>query len=107
MSIADRICRMAGARKLLDMLQEECAELIQAASKTKRVMDEEETVDPAKTRAGMIEELADVENMILLIKRRLLNEDELTQVETTKFEKMTRYYKRLLKRRNRDARLDG
>lgn len=64
--IAAQIIRHYGAEHQKDILIEECAELIQATEKTRRVDDR-----PAYT-ADMIEEMADVQIMLWQF-RSLLN----------------------------------
>lgn len=107
MNSISEICRMVSDRKVLDMLQEECAELIQAASKCKRAMDGELSVDPRKARESLVEELADVENMVTLAMYKLLSPEEKAAVCCTEAAKMERYYKRLREMEGKHAGVDG
>lgn len=103
MNIIDKICRMIEGREALDMLQEECAELIKAASKTIRVMNCDSSVDPRKVRENLIEELGDVQNMITIVMHRLLCPEEQWAVCSGESEKIQRYYDRLKAREKHDA----
>lgn len=102
-----KICRMVNDAKVLDMLQEECAELIQAASKCKRAMDGEPSVDPCKARGSLVEELADVGNMIALTMHKLLTTEENAAVCSTEAAKMERYYNRLCEMEGKREKVDG
>lgn len=95
MNIINDICRRIDAREALDMLQEECAELIKAASKTIRVINCDPAVDPRKTRLNLIEEIGDVQNMITIVAQKLLNSEEHADVCRGESEKILRYYERL------------
>ena len=95
MSIIDKICRMTDEFDILDMLQEECAEPIQAASKCKRVMKGDSSVDPRQARKSLIEEIGDVRNMLTLTMQKMLDADEINEMHLGKRKKMQRYYKRL------------
>lgn len=106
MNTLDKICRMASEKEILDMLQEECAELIQAASKTKRVMNGDRSVDPRKARLNLIEELGDVQNMLTLTAKKLLTVEENWDVCVGEFAKLERYCERLKERERHDAKLD-
>ena len=106
MNVTDKICLMVTERELLDMLQEECAELIQAASKCKRVMDRDASVDPRKARQLLVEELGDVQNMTLLVASGVLTIEEANAMYDGRKAKMQRYYKRLKERECNGKRLD-
>lgn len=98
MNKIDKICRMIDAREALDMLQEECAELIKAASKTKRVLNSDPSVNPRKVRENLIEEIGDVENMLTIVMHKLLNPEEQWAVCSGEADKIQRYYDRLVER---------
>lgn len=103
MNKIDNICRMIDAHEALDMLQEECAELIKAASKTKRVLRSDPSVDPRKTRLNLIEEIGDVENMLTIVMHKLLNAEEQWAVCSGESDKIQRYYERLIERQKKHA----
>ncbi len=103
MNKIDKICRMIEPHEALDMLQEECAELIKAASKTKRVLNCDPTVDPRKTRLNLIEEIGDVENMLTIVMRKLLNPEECWAVCSGEADKIQRYHDRLVEREKKHA----
>ena len=98
MNKIDNICRMIDAREAIDMLQEECAELIKAASKTKRVLNSDPSVNPRETRLNLIEEIGDVENMLTIVMHKLLNPEEQWAVCSGEADKIQRYYDRLVER---------
>lgn len=86
MKIDERIFKIAdhyGVNSQLDILQEECAELIQAVSKYRR------TNDPnAFDRMHLEEEIADVEIMIAQIKYLMnLSEKDIRGIKNTKLER--------------------
>ena len=98
MNIITEICKLTDDFEILDMLQEECAELIQAASKVKRAKRGDPHVDIVKAYANLVEELGDVQNMVILASRKLLTAAENADVCIGESEKMQRYYKRLKER---------
>lgn len=86
MKIDERIIKIAdhyGVNSQLDILQEECAELIQAVSKYRR------TNDPnIFDRMHLEEEVADVEIMIAQIKYLMrLSEKDIRGIKDTKLER--------------------
>jgi NTP pyrophosphatase (non-canonical NTP hydrolase) len=86
MKIDERIFKIAdhyGVNSQLDILQEECAELIQAVSKYRR------TNDPnVFDRMHLEEEIADVEIMIAQIKYLMkLSEKDIRGIKDTKLER--------------------
>ena len=86
MKIDERIIKIAdhyGVNSQLDILQEECAELIQAVSKYRR------TNDPnIFDRMHLEEEVADVEIMIAQIKDLMkLSEKDIRGIKDTKLER--------------------
>lgn len=82
-----KICRQVSEGTVLDQLQEECAELIQAAAKAKRVMSGDKHVDPRSARDNLIEELADVELLHTIVMHKLLDPEEQMAVCCTIAEK--------------------
>ena len=97
-TIIDSICQMAMENEVLDQLQEECAELIKAASKNKRVMRQDKNVDAEKARKNLIEELADVQVMCEVVMAKMLSKEECAEVHSVFIEKVARYHDRLIKR---------
>lgn len=95
MAVYESICRKINDRDALDQLQEECAELIQAASKCIRVIKGDKNVDPRKARESFIEELADVFATGTVVGSKLLDEDEQARVEILIHRKALRWLERL------------
>lgn len=105
MNLIDKICIRVDDAEILDMLQEECAELIQAVSKCKRVMRGDKSVDPRKARESLVEEIGDVQNMTVLAMRKVLTLEESSAAYTGRKAKIKRYYKRI-QERDKDAAMD-
>ncbi len=86
MKIDERIIKIAdhyGVNSQLDILQEECAELIQAVSKYRRVNNPN-----AFDMTHLAEEVADVEIMIAQIKYLMkLSERDIEAIKDTKLER--------------------
>ena len=78
----DQIIEACGEGYILDLLQEECAELIQAASKVKRLMKGEKQLSPLQVRANFVEELADVRLMIKCARRLLTSQEDIDMIVT-------------------------
>jgi len=93
--MSDTICAKVREREALDQLQEECAELIVAAGKIKRLMDGDPSGDRAAAIDNFVEELADVQLVRDVAIKKLLTTDELKRVTVTVFEKMKRWNLRL------------
>ena len=70
----------------LELLQEECAELIQAVSKYKRAFINDPTLrmNRKDTETNLIEEMADVEVCIEELKQRFKCEEQMKQVKAIK-----------------------
>lgn len=70
----------------LELLQEECAELIQAVSKYKRAFLNDPTLrmERKDTEINLIEEMADVEVCIEELKKRFKCEEQIKQVKAIK-----------------------
>lgn len=85
----ENIAQYYGLKPQLDILQEECAELIQAASKFKRGNYDEYTIP-----SSLIEELADVEIMLNQIEY-LLGDDVRKEIGRVKKDKIKRQLGRI------------
>ena len=85
----EEIAKFYGLKPQLDILQEECAELIQAVSKFKRGNYDEYTIP-----SSLIEELADVEIMLNQIEY-LLGDDVRKDIGRVKEDKIKRQLKRI------------
>ena len=83
------IANFYGLKPQLDILQEECAELIQAVSKFKRGKYDEYTIP-----SSLIEELADVEIMLNQIEY-LLGDDVRKEIGRVKKDKIKRQLGRI------------
>ena len=80
-----RKIRMSKINEILDLLQEECAEVVQAVSKCRRFGLEDK-------RADLIQELGDVTLLIGLLKAHGLYTDaELHAAELVKSNKLTKW----------------
>lgn len=79
--------------EILDILQEECAELIQAISKCRRFgMDNEYIKGTGTQRDNLIQEIGDVSMMLeLLWAHRLYTEAELHQAKLRKATKLQKW----------------
>jgi len=77
--------RVARVNEILDLLQEECAEVIQAISKCRRFgLDEE--------RANLVQEIGDVTLLVELLKAfELYNDKELRKAQMKKSKKLSKY----------------
>ena len=76
--------------EILAILQEECAEVIQAVSKCNRFgIDENKPKNPKTNRQHLEEELGDVLAMIhLLVESGVVNKTNLEYAKQAKFEKL-------------------
>ena len=81
------------SQEILDILQEECAEVIQAVSKVRRFGWENHHPDRELTnRQELEEELGDLLAMIeLLVFRNMVNRFELDKAKHAKIAKLKRY----------------
>jgi NTP pyrophosphatase (non-canonical NTP hydrolase) len=79
--------------EILDILQEECAEVIQAVSKCRRFGIEEQNLKSGRTqREELVQELGDVTLLIELLKaHQLLTDAELHEAEVRKSQKLTKW----------------
>ena len=80
--------------EILDILQEECAEVIQAISKVRRFGMENSYKDGGTQREHLIQELGDVTLLIeLLHAHELYTDKELRQAQLRKSQKLTKWSK--------------
>jgi NTP pyrophosphatase (non-canonical NTP hydrolase) len=79
--------------EILDILQEECAEVIQAVSKCRRFGIEEQNLKSGRTqREELVQELGDVTLLIELLQSyQLFTADELHTAELNKAKKLTKW----------------
>lgn len=86
---------MTNNDQVLDILQEECAELIAVISKIRRfgINNHNPFIEPIKTnRTHLIEELGDVLALIEIISRKYeISKDELTIAQERKIEKLKKW----------------
>ena len=89
-----RTC-LSKINEILDILQEECAEVIQAISKCRRFgMDNVYIKGSGTQREHLVQELGDVRLLIELLKsQELFNEAEIHQAELNKSKKLVIYSK--------------
>jgi len=80
-----RVVEVSKINQILDLLQEECAEVVQAVSKCRRFgLDNK--------RADLIQELGDVTLLIELLKAHgLYTDQELREAERIKANKLTKW----------------
>lgn len=84
-----------GESYMLRQLAEECCELGQAALKVVRAMNEETPMSMGEARENLVEELADVLNMIGIVKVGILTEVENYDVAMEGDRKMDRFRERI------------
>lgn len=79
--------------EILDILQEECAEVIQAISKCRRFGINEQNLKTGRTqRDELVQELGDVSLLIELLQaHQLFKGDELTQAKLSKAQKLNKW----------------
>lgn len=84
---------MSKVNEILDILQEECAEVIQAISKCRRFGMNEENLKTGRTqREELVQELGDVSLLIELLKaHQLFKEGELNSAKLNKATKLTKW----------------
>jgi len=88
-----RICLNNKVNEILDILQEECAEVIQAISKCRRFGIDGQNLKSGRTqREELVQELGDVTLLIELLKsHQLFTEAELHTAEVNKAKKLTKW----------------
>ena len=85
---------MSKIPEILDILQEECAEVIQAISKVRRFGMENTYKDGGTQREHLIQELGDVTLLIeLLHAHQLCTDKELHAAQVRKSQKLTQWSK--------------
>ena len=86
---------MSKVNEILDILQEECAEVIQAISKCRRFGINEQNLKTGRTqRDELVQELGDVTLMIELLKaHNVYTETELHEAQVRKSQKLTKWSK--------------
>ena len=86
---------MSKVNEILDILQEECAEVIQAISKCRRFGINEQNLKTGRTqRDELVQELGDVTLMIELLKaHNVCTETELYEAQVKKSQKLTKWSK--------------
>lgn len=90
------IIEKLGKEELLNQLEEECAELIQAASKVKRARKGLTPVTEENSLAMLAEEMADVQLLLLMVgHEEKINDDKLTEIIS---HKAVRWHERLFKK---------
>lgn len=85
---------MTDEEKILVILQEECAEVIQAISKCFRFgfLAYHPDTPEKDNRLHLAEELGDISAMVhLLIERGIVSEEEINQFKEKKFQKLKRW----------------
>jgi NTP pyrophosphatase (non-canonical NTP hydrolase) len=80
-------------KEVMDILQEECAEVIQAVSKISRFgLDNFKPGKPKTNREHLEEELGDLLAMVdILLEFGVVNEEALQRAEVAKIEKLKRW----------------
>ena len=80
-------------KEVMDILQEECAEVIQAVSKISRFgIDNVKPGKPKTNREHLEEELGDMLAMIdILIDKGIVSSDHLASAKTAKIEKLKKW----------------
>lgn len=90
------VIKFLGKEELLNQLEEECAELIQAASKVKRARKGLTPVTEEKALAMLAEEMADVQLLLLMVgHEEKISDDKLTEIISRK---AVRWHERLFKK---------
>lgn len=80
--------------EILDILQEECAEVIQAISKCRRFGMENEYKEGGTQREHLIQELGDVTLLIELLKaHQLYSDKDMRRAQLIKADKLTKWSK--------------
>jgi len=79
--------------EILDILQEECAEVIQSISKCRRFgMDNVYLKESGTQRENLVKEIGDVVAMIELLKQHgVVTESEITVAKQNKFNKLRKW----------------
>ena len=89
---------ITGAEYMMRQMAEECAELNHAALKLVRAMNGETPLPITAARANLIEEIADVKNMLRVFESAILNTAELKEVSRIQDAKMQRFSDRIRER---------
>lgn len=97
LSCRDMVDR-TGEEYMLRQLAEECAELNHAALKLVRSMKGETPVPVKAARAGLLEEIADVKNMLRVFESVIINTAELKEIPKIQESKMRRWSDRIRER---------
>lgn len=96
-----KVREVFGEDYLLDQLQEECAELIQAASKVKRQRNGSTPVAPYEAHRKLIEEISDVLCMIRNVEKVYLDFADRIEVNALTYDKEKRMMERTLEAEQR------
>ena len=89
---------ITGAEYMLRQMAEECAELNHASLKLVRSMNGETPLPITAARANLIEEIADVKNMLRVFESAILNTAELKEIAKIQDAKMQRFSDRIRER---------
>lgn len=92
----DRIVDQYGQEYVLRQLAEESAELCQAALKVVRVLHGETPVTQTEAQDRMLEEIADVEIILGIMKDAVLNDRGIQRIREISVAKKTRMIERML-----------
>lgn len=92
----EQIRERYGSEYLLRKLMEECGELVAAINHHICAKRKESNRDPKETILEVVEEMADVTNMLDCVRRALLTEKEQLSMDTTSDAKCNRMVNRLL-----------
>lgn len=85
---------MSNVQEILDILQEECGELITAVSKVRRFGLENDYKDGGTQREHLLQEAGDVMLMIyLLVENNVFTIEELQKASDRKIEKLKKWSK--------------
>jgi len=88
------VCVNAKVNEILDILQEECAEVIQAISKIRRFGIDNSYKEGGTQREHLIQELGDVTLLIELLKSHgVYTDSELREAQVRKSQKLVKWSK--------------
>lgn len=87
-----------GEEYMLRQMAEECAELNHAALKLVRSYNKETPVPVNQARVAMVEEIADVKNMLRIFESVILNTAEMKEISRIQEAKMQRFSDRIRER---------
>lgn len=83
------LIKLSKLQEILDILQEECGEVVTAVSKVRRFGLDNSHKDKPSQRANLIQELGDVALMTeLLIEHGVLTQEQLDQAKQQKADKL-------------------